>query len=448
MKPLFAIKNFAFSLLLLPFLYLYSEELDSNEEMISEEQLLKEKKQLIAQTEEQEFEESFVEPDMDALRKWIRDKRLITVKETGGDFSLSGDIRTDFSDADEKKDGVQQRGHSDLDSKPARSYNVAFNLLVDYRAPRTWTAVKLGFKNLMAIQDGTHDKLNLSKAFLGGRIVNGDTFTMDAELGRRPMVSVFDSKVQFLSTFDGALFRFSKAFESIGDFYTIVGSYLIDRKKDHYGYIAEMGGLNIANTGLLMKASYINWKKHYHNENDERLRFNFSTLQFTLGYLFTPESWPKLIKFYAAGLYNFAADNMADVFGNTVPEPFRNEKYNWAWYTGISIGEARKKGDWAIDTNFQWVEAQSVPDFDASGIGRGNADGVGFYTNKLDGGGGPTTFTTAVGNANYYGWLFDFLYACTDNITFHQRFEISDTLNSVGPDLTFRQLKIEFIYAF
>src|SRR5690349_21829462 len=48
--------------------------------------------------------------DMEALRRWIRDKRMVTVKEIGGDLSISGDVRTEFQDTSEVKNGVQQRG--------------------------------------------------------------------------------------------------------------------------------------------------------------------------------------------------------------------------------------------------------------------------------------------------------------------------------------------------
>ena len=31
--------------------------------------------------------------DMDALRRWLQDKRLVTMREIGGDLSLSGEVR-------------------------------------------------------------------------------------------------------------------------------------------------------------------------------------------------------------------------------------------------------------------------------------------------------------------------------------------------------------------
>ena len=51
--------------------------------------------------------------------------------------------------------------------------------------------------------------ITLEKAYAGGRIVSGDTFTMDAELGRRYLFITFESKIQFSALFYGLLLRFN-----------------------------------------------------------------------------------------------------------------------------------------------------------------------------------------------------------------------------------------------
>lgn len=383
--------------------------------------------------------------DMDALRRWIRDKRLVTVKEIGGDLSISGEVRTEFQNTSEQRNGVAQRGHNAATSRPSRAWDVEVNLMLDYRMERIWASVKLEFDDDMGILDGTMNKIALERAYFGGRIVAGDTFTFDAELGRRSaLLNVFDSKVEYGSLYDGMLLRFNKAFASIGDFYTLLGITLVDEKKDYYAYIGEIGMLKIGNTGLIMKLSYVDWKKYSIDWKEVAkrppgdLRFNFRVSQLIVAYQFT--KWGKFFKFYAAGLYNDAADRLP-LTGN--------RKLNGAWYAGVSIGLVRKKGDWAVETNYQWVQAQAIPDFDASGIGRGNAAGVGFYTLNINGTGGPTTRATAVGKTNYKGWVIEALYAFTNNLTLQQSFAISRTLDkTVGPDLKYMQYEAEFIYAF
>jgi hypothetical protein len=380
--------------------------------------------------------------DMDALRRWIRDKRLVTIKEIGGDLSLSGQVRTEFQNTTEVRDGIRQRGNGSLFNKPQYAWDLEVNIMIDYRTDRTWAAIKLEFDNDMGIRSGTINRIRLEKGYLGGRIVPGDTFTLDAELGRRFLFDVFDSKLEFSSLYDGVLFRFNKAWPQIGDYYFNAGALLVDDKVNHYAYVAEMGGLRIANVGLNMKYSIIDWYKPYANELND-LRYKYLVSQFLTSYQFYPE-WlgKKLIKFYGAGLCNHLASGVEQTHG---------EKQNWGWYAGFTIGLVKKQYDWAIDANYQWQQAQAVPEFDCSGIGRGNAAGIGFYTNNADGNpaSGATTALTAVGGGNFHGFEIEGLYAFTDNLTVLQNFKYSTTLDkNIGPNIRYKQYEMEFIYAF
>ncbi len=388
--------------------------------------------------------------DMEALRRWIRDKRMVTLKEIGGDLSLSGEVRVEFQDTSEVKDGIRQRGSGSAAfdfngkeiEKPQYAWDVEVNVMIDYRTDRTWAAIKLEFDNDMGQRSGTVNKIRLEKGYLGGRIVPGDTLTIDAEIGRRYLFNVFDSRVEFSSLFDGVLFRFNKAWPSIGDFYVNPGALLVDDKVNHYAYFAEIGALRIANVGLNLKYSIIDWYKPYANELNN-LRYKYLVSQFLTIYQFYPE-WigKRLVKFYGAGLCNHLASGISLTHG---------KRQNWAWYAGIAIGLVKKQYDWAIDANYQWVQAQAIPEFDVSGIGRGNAGGFGLYTNNADGNpsSGATNNVTAVGSTNYKGFEIEALYAFTDNLTVLQNFKYSTTLNkSIGPNFHYKQYELEFIYAF
>src|SRR3990167_5475664 len=85
--------------------------------------------------------------DIRALREWIDTKRQISLKEIGGDLSISGEVRTEFQSAWETRNGVRQRGSREGDLSPARGFDIEFNLMFDYRTERTWTAVKIEFDN-------------------------------------------------------------------------------------------------------------------------------------------------------------------------------------------------------------------------------------------------------------------------------------------------------------
>jgi len=386
-----------------------------------------------------EMEGKLEERDMEALIQWIRGKRLVTVKEIGGDLSLSGEVRTEMQATSEVKNGIKQRGPKGVTPKPACALDAEVNLMLDYRTERTWASIKLEFDNDMGTQSGTTNKIALEKAYFGGRMIAGNSFTLDGELGRRNLMNVFESVVEFASIFDGAVLKFNKVFNSIGDFYINGGTFLINDRNYHLGYVAEMGLLRIGNTGFFSKCSLISWEKHLF-KSDKNPRWNFLIGQALVGYQITPQNWQKLIKIYLAGLVNFAAQRLPVT---------NNQLARTAWYAGMSVGKIIKEGDWAFDINYQWVQAQAVPDYDSAGIKRGNAENVGMYTMSIDGVGNPTTSKTAVGNENFCGLQIEALYAITNGLTMLYNFKYSNTLNlDIGPDLKYRQFEIEFIYAF
>lgn len=392
--------------------------------------------------------------DSEALKRWLQDKRLVTMKEVGGDLSLSGEVRTEFQKTSEKNGGDQLRGNGSL--RPMYAWDVEFNLMLDYRADRTWAAVKLEYDNDMGQKSGTKNKIHLEKAFIGARLVDGDTFTLDAEVGRRYLNNVYDSKIQFGSRYDGGLLRFSKAFQSIGNFYTNLGAFIVNDRTDHYGLVTEIGMLRIANTGLNLKYSLIDWSLGGENEKGNTalrtaimdLRFRFLISQATIAYQFYPE-WigKKLVKLYAAALTNHIA--LRDPLARLGVKDQAFGKQNWGWYIGTSLGLLKKKHDWNIDTSFQWVQAQALPGFDIGGIGRGNADDAGLYSLKEIGTGNPTTRKTAVGKMNYYGFEINGNYLFTGNLMLNPSVRYSWTLDKdLGPNLIYNQCELELIYAF
>jgi hypothetical protein len=402
---------------------------------------------MVAATGDVDYADKKIESDMEPLRRWLSDKRLITVRELGGDLSLSGEVRTEFQNTNETRNGQSQRGVNKL--RPGQAWDIEVNLMLDYRTDFTWAAIKLEFDNDMGVRSGTVNKLRLEKAYLGGRFVAGDTFTFDGEIGRRQGLALFDSKVEFAALLDGVFLRFNKAFVSIGDYYLNACAFLVDDRTNHYAYVMEMGGLRIANIGLGMKYSLIDWIKHF-SDPLKSDRYRFLVQQMIVFYQFNPTwLWKKLVKIYAAGVNNIAAHDLVLATSATDPATINFGKQNWGWYVGLVIGQAKKKGNFAIEIDYQWVQAQAIPDYDFSGIGRGNAAGIGLYTTNIDGSGTVTNAQTAVGPCNYRGFEIDFLYLFTNNLLVELNFKLSNTLNKgIGPDLKYNQFETEFIYAF
>jgi len=380
--------------------------------------------------------------DIEALRDWINTKRQVTVKERGGNLSISGEVRTELQSTNEKKNGIKQRGSGGAVPFTAmRAWDVEVNLMLDYRTDRTWAVIKIEFDNNAGTESGTFNRLSLERAFFGGRIVNADLYSIDLEIGRRLLGYTFDSRVQFGSFMDGIVFKYDHALQAVGDLYFHGGPFLVNESLDHYAYVGELALLNIARTGFYSKLSYIDWDTKHTGNRLRNLAFSFRNVQFILGYKFVPEwLWGKVTTLYAAGLINTAARRHAVT---------ANLRQNKAWYTGFSIGELRKQWDWSLDINYQWVQAQAIPDFDGSGIGRGNAAKFGLYSRLDKGRGNPTTVETAVGSGNYKGISVEFLYNLTNTITVYQAWRQSVNYTSaIGPAFSYKQYEIELIFAF
>lgn len=327
---------------------------------------------LFADTIENERDDQ--DRDIQALKEWVNTKRQVSLKEIGGDLSISGQVRTEFQNAWETINGESQRGHNSSKLLPTRGYDIEFNLMLDYRTDRTWASVLVEFDNDAGVFSGTKDKVALERAYWGVRFYECDDFSFDIEVGRRYIGNIFDSKIEFSSFFDGILLRYDHAIEKLGDFYIHPGVFLINDKKDQYGYVGEVGLLNIKGTGVYTKYSIIDWDTHHYHKKIINERFRFLISQLVLGYRFKIGCIEKMAVLYSAGLYNHNAKKI----GLT-----DHQLANWGAYVGFSVGQLRKQWDWAFDINYQAVAAQAIPDFDVSGIGMGNAPRAGFYTKGI-----------------------------------------------------------------
>jgi hypothetical protein len=384
--------------------------------------------------------------DINAVREWINTKRQVTVRELGGALSISGEVRTEFQSTAEVLNGIKQRGHGgavlmkDGDPFPTNSFDIEVNLMLDYRTDNSWGSIKLEFDNDAGIFSGTFNKLKLERAYWGVRVIEGDTYNFDTEAGRRRMSSIVDSKLEFNSFFDGLWFRYDQSYDPFGDLYVHAGVFVINENKNQFGYLGEIGILNVGGTGFYTKYSLIDWDtKNFHNKIRNE-RFDFIVSQLLFGYKFLPARLKKIVVVYLAGLWNSAAHKLKIT---------NYKRANWGAYVGFSIGELRKKGDWAFDINYQVLAAQCIPDFDVQGIGLGNVANAGFYTVDKDGEGGPTTRATAGGNVNYRGFQMTLDYLLTNQLNLQQSWQQSITLDdAIGPFHRYKQYEIEFIYGF
>lgn len=387
--------------------------------------------------------ESFTEEEIVELKEWIKKKnQVVGIKSFGGELTFSGELHSGMTQTNEVVNGIKQRGSGGaFPSQGTRVYDVELDLLMNYRADITWATAKIKFKNKAGISSGsgTADKVSLDRAFVGVRFLQGESWTMDLEVGRRKLNYTFDSQIEFSAFMDGILFKYDHSFDKVGDAYFHGGPFVVDFTVDHYAYVFEIGLLNIGNTGLYTKYAFLDWDtKNYGNKLKDDA-FRFLTSQVTLGYKVVPKWMGKVLTMYAAGLVNSAAKPL---------EITANKKANWAWYVGFFLGEARKQGDWSVNANYQYVMPQAVPTFDSAGIGRGNAAGVGLYC--VDKGcKTATTRRTAAGDNNFKGFNLQLLYLFTDNLTLKQGYKQSIRQDkAVGPIFRYKEYNLELVYIF
>jgi hypothetical protein len=304
----------------------------------------------------------------------------------------------------------------------SNEFDVEANLTFDYVAERGWGTIRLQFSNPAGVitpdrkaiitdnrrimyGSGKVNDLALRKCYGGYNFWEQGTSRFDIEIGRRRLYDVFDSKIEFWSYFDGVLARFTGSYEGIIDLSLKAGAFVIDQNVNHYGYVGEMGLLNLFDTGFDLKYSLIDWDTLHRPNRFERhhaLGTQFLNSQVIANYNFSPDVVSLKTCVYAAYLYNHAA--RATGWTNHI-------KAADAYYVGARLGEALRKGDYSVELFYQWVKAQAVPEWDVSSSSRDNPRGVSFY-NRRSG-----------GRANFRGWRLEGFYAMTDNWTLNAHFD-------------------------
>jgi hypothetical protein len=396
------------------------------------------------------------ETDIKALQDFVKSKGQITIQEKGGNLMLSGDIRGEWDHVRTWTRGKSQRGHGSSKRNPphhipfpTNEFDIEVNLMFDYRADRTWGKVQLQFDDPMGIRErsekshkhfsshhntlfgsGRLSNIALRKAYMGYNVLEMGTSRFDVELGRRRLYDTFDSKIQFHNFYDGVTLKFANSWEGWTDFQVKAAGFVIDQSVNHFGWIAEVGLLNLADEGVDLKYSFIHWNKNgvnrYNHHHPHGARFNNS--QVTLTYNLQPDFLRFKSQVYGAFVHNHAADENH--------KSHHKKKAN-AWYAGLRMGEIKRQNDWAFDGNYQWVQAQAIAESDVRGIGRDNPQSYSFYKRRSG------------GFANYKGYQFTGLYALTDNLTLEAVFDrIHQCSRQIGGKHRSYTIELAAIYAF
>lgn len=434
------------------------------------------------------FLEELNERDFEALRDYLRVKREEDIAHGNKtpDVTFSGDIRFEYRNIHERELGKRLRGGKHgrkcVDGKRIgvpisnNDFDIEFNLRLDYITECTWAVARVQWDNSAGVDDsdldcnanpfgyrgsGICDDVCLKMAYWGAHLYKSGTEKLDIELGRRNLYNVFDSRVQFLSRFDGVALRYSNSRDWFGSWYWYSAAFVVDERVNQFAWVSEVGLIDILHSGLDLKYSIIDWQKRGVNRCNARnpIGFKFLNSQVTAAYNFKPEVIRRKAKIFGAFVYNhegqkgkyFPYKNKHQICRKS-DDHFRKEgkvfipntvrvktakNQNKAWYAGALIGEVDKEGDWSFEVRYEWVQAFAIPDDDISGIGRGNC-----LDDQLAAAG-------ARGNGNYKGWHFEGLYAITDNLTIDAQFEFSQALSKkIGGSHHYSKFELETIYAF
>lgn len=448
--------------------------------------------------------------DFEAVQEFVNSKRTIPLEEKDCNLSIAGDIRVDWAHIDEKIDGRHLRGEHgiakiDQDANGCdtgavlvepntashtgfskNEFDIEFNLYVDYVCDRTWGVVWLQFDNDAGIAklnknctstsngapaglfgSGCCEDLCLKKAYFGYNVCADGCQRFDIEVGRRPMYSAFDSRMQFQSNFDGILLKYGRDMSGscMGHMHWNTGVFVVDERADNYGYVSEIGFSDIMGCGFDVKYSYIDWKSLMtHNKNrcapvnavegTNPHGSDFRVHQWSGSYTFDADYICAPVKLYGAFLWNSEAkrDVIPIVMARNVDgsEGTRgHDREDIGFYVGFLVGEVCCEGDWAFDASYQYAEAQVVPGRDFSGIG---ASGRNLLGENLYQAVTTTGFNSfgARDFTNIQGFVFDAIYAVTSNLTVEAILEFGREIDSniSGGKNTYSKFELQGIYAF
>lgn len=430
-----------------------------------------------ADEQDSNHEKELNERDLQALRDFLRTKRTEDLEQKAKNLRISGDVRSEWRHITERLNGDNLRGR-DRAAKNCRclpisrnDFDIEANLYVNYAVERAWALMQLQFDNSAGVDDndcccdeegpcpvdpcgdrertgrsfknvhrfhgsGQCDDLCLKRAFMGYNIWQACNSRLSIELGRRKLYDLFESEIQYSSRFDGVALRYSSSAEFMADWYVTLAGFVVDERVNHLAWATEFGFLNMFDTGVDFKYSFIDWAKRGRSRCGDRnpRGFRYRNSQFLFSYNMDPEVLCRPVEFFGAFVINHNGDQVvtrSELIGGENPRD--HHRRNLAWYLGVLIGEVEEEGDWSLEVQYQWVQAHAISWDDQNGIGLGNVRGE---------------CCGEVLGLGYKGWLVDFLYAVTDEITVDMTVQAAKG-NEPGQDRhNYFEYKLEAIYAF
>lgn len=392
--------------------------------------------------------EDLVDPRI--LRDFVESRGLIACRQKCGQLTIAGDARARYICTGEELKGIKQRGFGSPRQLPINVFKSEFNLFLDYVDKRSWVSTKVKWTVQDGLEGVSPTRTELDRAFIGYDIYECKEQDFYIELGRSRLDYIFDSRVEFSSFFDGIHLYYTNEIPRVGTFVIHGGPFVVDSYTNHYAWVFETYIDDWADTGWIFKYSLIDWRRRhatrYNGEikpppiNDlilDNPRYRFLVSQMLFGYTSEVNFCRcKTLYLYGAVLANHDARKT---------ETLNNKLENKAWYVGFTLGKLCKACDWSLDANYQYVQAQAVPEFDLAGIGHGNAGKFLFSDAIFQN----LRYGEALGFTNFKGIQVSLLYALTDALSLRTKGEWTQPINKdLGGNFNYKNFEFAVIYAF
>lgn len=393
--------------------------------------------------------------DLWAVREWLRTKR-VSLNNKLGELSLSGDVKAEWRYAQQSLGSQVMIGGTDAPSGwPHNMYTIDFRMYLDYKSDKTWASIKLEFDEAAGLFGGQANNLALNRANMGYHLYDDGDMRFDILVGRQRAYEIYQSQLQFNSTFDGFTSVFAVGLEGLADFSFHGGGYIFNAVQNQPVWVLQAGLYDLLDTGFYFEYAFTNWTTSTANELVENDNSGVDTYlgnaawayrinQFILGYAFNPDVFGIDVRLFSGLLWNSAAQ--ANAIQRISVQNKVHKKLNMGGWVTLQVGSVQKAGDWAFQAQWQLAQPYAVPDWDMAGIGQGNATSSGIW--------GPYTFSKATnfpgnGNSNFNSWEMDLLYSVTNELVLEARLRRSlSSTQSVGLSDNYTDFRLAAIYGF
>jgi hypothetical protein len=233
---------------------------------------------------------------------------------------------------------VRAKWHSIFHDDAVHRLKTEINISLDYKNNQAWLKTKVK----ACTTDFKDSSFSVEKAFVGYNLLDRYFMVITIEGGRSQQATLFESKLQHDSHFNGLHCVYHFHIPGNINFFLNGGPHLIDSSQNHIGAIICVHCKEIGTTPFELKYSINHWGNHH----DEDQKYSIS--QIVINYRID-DGGP-----YAAYLNNHKANSLANGF-----------------YFGYTVGSLKNVHQYQIDANVQLTQANAVPAWDFCGLKKG-----------------------------------------------------------------------------